>query len=64
MGVIISKNGHEAHKIERSTFEKEDDLQRYLRDNPEALPVDQIREGSRILVLARDFATTTGGGQR
>lgn len=60
MGVIISKNGREAHKIERSTFEKEDDLQRYLRDNPEALPVDQIREGSRILVLAREFATESG----
>lgn len=60
MGIIISKNGHEAQKIERSVFEKEDDLQRYLRDNPEALPLDQIREGSRILVLAREFATESG----
>jgi len=60
MAVIVSKNGHEAHKVERSTFDKEDDLQRYLRDNPEALPVDQIREGSRILVLAREFATESG----
>ena len=60
MAIIISKNGHDAKKVERSTFSKEDDLQQYLSNNPEALPVDQIREGSKILVLAREFLTQAG----
>jgi hypothetical protein len=60
MAIIVSKNGHEAKKVERSTFSKEDDLQQYLSNNPEALPVDQIREGSKILVLAREFPTQAG----
>lgn len=60
MAIIISKNGHDAMKVERCTFTKEDDLQAYLSNNPEALPVDQIREGSRILVLAREFPTQAG----
>jgi hypothetical protein len=60
MAIIVSKNGHEAHKVERSTFDKEDDLQRYLRDNPEALPVDQIRDGASLVVLAREYATESG----
>lgn len=60
MAIIVSKNGHEAHKVERSTFDKEDDLQRYLRDNPEALPIDQIRDGASLVVLAREYATESG----
>jgi hypothetical protein len=60
VAIIISKNGHEAKKVERSTFSKEDDLQEYLSNNPEALPVDQIREGTKILVLAREFPTQAG----
>lgn len=60
MAIIVSKNGQEAHKVERSTFEKEDDLQRYLRSNPEALPVDQIREGASLVVLAREYPTESG----
>ena len=60
MAIIVSKNGHKAHKVERSTFDKEDDLQRYLRDNPEALPIDQIRDGASLVVLAREYATESG----
>ena len=60
MAIIISKNGHEARKVERSVFNKEDDLQKYLSANPETLPVDQIREGTKILVLAREFPTQAG----
>jgi hypothetical protein len=60
MAIIVSKNGHEARKVERSTFDKEDDLQRYLRDNPEALPVDQIRDGASLVVLAREYPTESG----
>ena len=60
MAIIVSKNGHEAHKVERSMFEKEDDLQLYLRNNPEALPVDQIREGASLVVLAREYPTESG----
>ena len=60
MAIIISRNGYDAKKVERSTFSKEDDLQQYLSNNPEALPVDQIREGSKILVLGREFPTQAG----
>ena len=54
--IIVSKNGHKAHKVERSTFDKEDNLQRYLRDNPEALPIDQIRDGAALWRHSSDFS--------
>ncbi len=40
MGIIVSQNGRNAEIIEKSSFEKEDFLQDYIHNNPEAIPID------------------------
>jgi len=60
MAIIISKNGQNAKKIEKSTFEKEDYLQKYIYNNPESIPLYEIKEGIQLLIVAREFPTSSG----
>ena len=38
----------------------EDNLQQYIYDNPESIPLYEIKEDIRLLILAREFATKSG----
>lgn len=60
MAIIISKNGKNAVKIDKSNFELEDNLQQYIYDNPESIPLYDIKEDIRLLILAREFSTKSG----
>jgi len=60
MSIIISKNGANAVKVEKSEFEKEDYLQQYIYENPESIPLYEIKEDIRLLILAREFPTNSG----
>ena len=60
MSLIISSNGGKAVKIEKSSFEKEDYLQQYIYENPESIPLYEIKEDIRLLILAREFPTNSG----
>ncbi|MDD2753756.1 MAG: hypothetical protein PHT44_04065 [Candidatus Portnoybacteria bacterium] len=60
MAIIISQNGQNAKKIDKSTFEKEGYLQNYIHQNPEAIPVYEIEEDKKLLVLVREFSTESG----
>lgn len=60
MTVIISKNGKNAERIESTNFDYEDNLQAYIDDNPNSIPMYQIKEDARVLVLAREFSTNSG----
>jgi len=60
MAIIISTNGGKAVKIEKSSFEKEDYLQQYIYENPEIIPLYEIKEDIRLLILAREFPTNSG----
>lgn len=60
MTLIISENGHGAQRLVPSSFDKEDYLQQYIYNNPDAIPVYEIDEDIRLLVLAREFATGSG----
>jgi hypothetical protein len=60
MSIIISKKGKNARKAERTTIEHEKDLQGYICENPESLPLDEIEENIRLLILAREFPTGRG----
>ena len=60
MAIIISSNGEKAVKIEKSSFEKEDYLQQYIYENPESIPLYEIKEDIRLLILAREFPTNSG----
>jgi hypothetical protein len=59
MAIIISKGGKRA-KIERSDFEHEDYLQQLVHKDPETIPLYDIKEDIRLLVLAREFPTNSG----
>jgi len=60
MTLIISENGRGAQRLAPSGFDKEDYLQQYIYNNPDAIPVYEIDEDIRLLVLAREFATASG----
>lgn len=60
MSIIISKQGQPAQKLDRAEFEKEDYLQNYIHENPESIPVYEIEESKKLLVVAREFSTESG----
>jgi len=60
MTIIISKNGKAAKKVDEQEIDKERDLQAYIHSNPEAIPVYEIHEDKRLLVVAREFPTKSG----
>ncbi|MCD6573207.1 MAG: hypothetical protein J7K95_03845 [Thermoplasmata archaeon] len=60
MTIIISKNGKYAKKIEKMQIKREDYLQKYIYENPDSIPLYEIKEGIRICVLAREVPTNSG----
>ncbi len=60
MAIIVSRNGKDAVKLDPSDFQLEDHLQEYIHNNPEAIPLYEISEDIRLLVLAREFPTGSG----
>lgn len=60
MALIVSRNGKDAKRIARTSFDDEAELQRYLYENPEVIPLNDIDEDIRLLILAREFQTESG----
>jgi len=60
MSIIISENGKNAKKIDKLDIVKEGYLQEYIHENPESIPVYEIEEDKKLLVLAREFRTESG----
>ena len=60
MPIIVSKNGKNAVKLDKISFGLEDRLQQYIYDNPESIPLYDIKEDIRLLILAREFGTESG----
>jgi hypothetical protein len=57
MAIIVTKKGSPVTRvIEKSNFELEQQLQQYVYDHPEAIPV----EDKRLLVTARELQTESG----
>ena len=60
MAIIITTQGKQARKIEKLVVDKEDYVQQYIYNNPEAIPLYDIREDIKLLILAREFPTDSG----
>ncbi len=60
MSIIISKNGQNVQLIEQSDFQKENDLQEYILNNPESIPIYELQEDKRLFVARREFPTNSG----
>ena len=44
MPIIISKNGKDAKRVERVSFKQEEELQKYIFENPDCIPLEDIKE--------------------
>jgi hypothetical protein len=60
MTAIITENGKNAKKLDPKDFDSEGELQEYIYENPEALPMYEIDEDIRVLILMREFPTNSG----
>jgi len=60
MSIIVSTKEGGAQKIDKSAFENEDYLQNYIHQNPESIPVYEIKEDKRLFVVKREFSTGSG----
>lgn len=60
MAIIISKKGKNAVRLEKESFKQEQDLQKYIYDNPDSLPLNQIKEDVYFLVVDREFPISVG----
>lgn len=60
MTVIITEKGKNAQKLDRQDFTDEKELQEYIYENPETLPMYEIDEDIKVLILMREFPTNSG----
>jgi len=60
MSIIISQEGKQAQKIDKSEFEKEGYMQKYIHENPESIPVYEIEEDKKLFVMVREYRTESG----
>ncbi|MCD6462064.1 MAG: hypothetical protein J7L61_04925 [Thermoplasmata archaeon] len=60
MAIIISKNGRNAKKLDRKDFEIESKMQDYVSANPEVIPVEDVKENTKMVVLTREFPVDIG----
>lgn len=60
MVIIVSKSGKDSQKIEKSDFISENYVQKYITDNPNSIPLSDIKDGIKLLILTREFPTNSG----
>ena len=48
MPIIISKKGKDAKRIEKTSFKQEEELQKYVYENPDSIPLEEIKEDFRF----------------
>lgn len=58
--IIVSEGGRNARRIEESRFDLEDNLQEYIYNNPDVIPLYELDSDARLLVAAREFPTRSG----
>jgi hypothetical protein len=60
MTLIVSKNGSNAKVVKPTGFDEERSLQEYIHENPETIPIHELREDKKLLILKREFSTNSG----
>lgn len=60
MPIIISKDWKNAKRLRQTTFENEEELQKYIFNNPESIPLEEINEDVQFLVVDREFPLKEG----
>lgn len=60
MPIIISINGKDAKRVLRTIFEKEEELLKYISENPDCIPIEYIKEDVQFIILDREFPVDVG----
>lgn len=60
MSIIVSKNNKDAKRLDKLEFKQEKDIQQYIYNNPDAIPIYEINSDIRLFVAAREFQTNSG----
>jgi hypothetical protein len=60
MAVILLKTGEKARKLDLKPLPDERSLQKYIVENPGCLPVEEIEEDLRLVVVAKEFPAGSG----
>jgi hypothetical protein len=60
MPIILARRGKPAQRLVRTVIQNESYLQKYIADNPDVLPLDQLSQEIRPLLLLREFPTPSG----
>ena len=60
MAIVVTQQGKNAEKLEKTSFKDENYLQNYIYENPDSVPLYEIDESIRLLILAREFPTNSG----
>ena len=57
---IIVKDESGAYHVEASAVDDEGHLQRFIFENPDSLPLGDVKEDARLMIVGREFATGSG----
>jgi hypothetical protein len=60
MAIIISKNNQDAERVDPSEFGLEKNIQEYIYNNPNVIPLYDIDDDIKLFVAAREFGTESG----
>ena len=60
MSIIISKKGQNTRILAKSDFQKENNLQEYIHNNPESIPIYELKEDKKLYIAKREFPTNSG----
>ena len=60
MPIIVSRDGQTAQKVQESGVADENFLQQFVSANPDSLPVEDIKENVRLMIVGREFDTLSG----
>ena len=60
MSIIVSQNNKHAKRLDKTEFGLEQEIQQYIYDNPDAIPIYEIDSDIRLFVAAREFQTKSG----
>lgn len=60
MSIIISHNNKNAKRLDQQEFGLEQNIQQYIYDNPDTIPIYEVDSDIRLFVAAREFPTNSG----
>jgi hypothetical protein len=57
---IVVKDADGAHQLDASGVQDEGHLQRFIFENPDSLPLADVKQDARLMIVGREFPTSSG----